>query len=675
MPNPTAEQTQRAAQLRKEINYHNYRYHVLNSPVIGDTQYDLLLAELSALEEAFPALYQPDSPTQRVGGEISEGFEKLAHPAPILSLGNVFGADDLQAWLERIGRVDERALATQFVVEPKFDGLTVVLHYKRGIFIQGATRGNGEVGEEITTNLRTIQSLPLRIPADPNSTLKPPASLVVRGEAFIPINAFNDLNTRLAAAGEKTYVNPRNTVAGALRNLDSRVTANRPIGLLCYQVVAAEGITFSSQWQVLDYLRQMGFPVSDIPRRFNNIQTVANYCQGWATKRDTLDYEIDGMVVKVDDLALFDDLGVVGKDPRGATAWKFPSREAATRLQDIVLNVGRTGVQTPTAILEPVMLGGVTVKQASLHNFDFIAEKDIRIGDQVMVKRAGDVIPYVIGPVTDVRPPGLKPYVPPTTCPSCGDPIQQFPGEVAVYCVNSACPAQLRRNLEYFASKGALDIEGLGERVAAQLVDSGLVHDVADIFSLNREHLLTLEGFADKKADNLITAIRQTKTRSLARLLSGLGIRGVGDVTGRDLAAHFGSLDKLQQATLADLEAIDGIGPNIAQFIVDWFQRPNNQRVLGKLRAAGFWPTQKPSVPASGPLNGLVFVITGTLPNMSRTEAKALIEENGGKVTGSVSKKTSYLLAGEKAGSKLTKAESLGVLVIDEPGLYQLIGG
>ncbi len=670
----TKKDTQRAAKLRQELNYHNYRYHVLETPVITDGEFDRLLAELRELEEKSPELVTPDSPTQRVGSQPSEKFERVEHPAPILSLGNAFGADDTRAWFERILRLDERVENAAFVVEPKFDGLTVVLHYHDGVFVQAATRGNGEIGEEITPNLRTLRSMPLRIPVEKGGP-KPPARLVVRGEAFIPPAEFEQMNRDLEAAGERTYINARNTVSGSLRQLDPQLTAARPISLFCYQVVVAEGIDFGSQWEILEYLRKMGFPVASISARYEDIESVIEHCELWADKRAELEYETDGMVIKLDDLQLQTDLGVVGKDPRGAVAYKYPSQEVTTTLNDIGMNVGRTGVLTPYAILEPVEIGGVTVKQATLHNLDFIADKDIRIGDRVLVKRAGEVIPYVIGPILDVRTGKERKFKPPKKCPSCGEAVERPEGEVALYCVNAACPAQLKRNVEHFVSRDTLDIEGFGEKLAVQLVEEGLVGDVADIFSISRDQLFELEGFAEKKADNLIEAIAAAKSRPLDRLIAALGIRGVGDVVARDLADRFGSLTSLRQAQIGDLEAIEGIGPNIAETVIDWFTRPGNRKVLRKLNKAKFWPEQEvQAAPTEGIFTGLTFVLTGTLPTWSRNEAKTFIEQHGGKNTGSVSKKTSHLVTGENPGSKLAKAQAAGVSILDEAALRALAG-
>ncbi|MBN1665876.1 MAG: NAD-dependent DNA ligase LigA [Anaerolineales bacterium] len=673
--NPTAEYSH-YQELKEQLNDHNYRYHVLDSPVISDYEYDQMLQELRDLETEHPDWVAPDSPTQRAGAAPAEGFNKVRHPGPILSLGNAFDPADVYAWLERIAKLDERARGADFVVEPKLDGLSVVLHYRAGMFVLGATRGDGEVGEEITANLRTVRALPLHIPvgAAPGS-IPVPAYLVVRGEAFMRRSDFDRMNTRLAAAGEKTYLNPRNAAAGALRNLDPKLTASRPLTLLVYQIVTADGPLPTTQHETIRYLQSLGFPVPE-----------SSYCpdlgaciavhQDWQARRDELDYEIDGMVIKINDHSLAENLGVVGKDPRGAIAFKFPAQEVTTQLQAIEVNVGRTGVLTPYAVLDPVEVGGVVVKQATLHNFDYIAEKDIRPGDRVRIKRAGDVIPYVIGPVVAARTGDERLYSPPDTCPACDQPAEHLAGEVAWYCVNAACPAQRVRNVEHFVSRAAMDIVGLGIKIVDQLVKAGLVKDVADLYTLRRDDLLALEGFAEKKADNLLAAIAASKDQPLARLLTALGIRGVGEVVATDLAGHYSDLEALSQAGTAELERIPGIGPNIAQTIFDWFQQPANRTVLQKLKAAGVWPQDGQAGAVQDraqPLAGLTFVVTGSLEQFSRSGVKTFIQDHGGKVTASVSSHTDYLVAGENPGSKLEKAHQLGIPVINEAGLLELV--
>jgi len=685
----------RYEELKSQIGFHNYRYHVLDAPMVSDAEYDKLLNELKRIEAAHPDWVTPDSPTQRAGAKAADRFDKVRHPAPILSLANAFGGADAHAWFERVRKLDERVASAKFVVEPKIDGLSVVLHYRDGIFVQGATRGDGEVGEDITVNLRTVRAIPLKIPVQivnrgpktetPSTIHRPPSYLVVRGEVFIPIKEFDELNKRLEEAGEKTYLNPRNTAAGSLRQLDPALTASRPLTLLVYQIIHSEGGKIpTSQWEILQYLRGLGFPVTDVAKRFDDIESAIVYTETWKEGRDTLPYEADGMVIKIDDLNLAAELGFVGKDPRGAIAFKFPAREVTTKLLNIEVEVGRTGVLTPKAVLEPVEINGVIVKNATLHNFDFIAEKDIRIGDRVLVKRAGEVIPYVIGPLIDARTGKEKTYKPPTACPACGQAVEHFEGEVAWFCVNASCPAQLVRNVEHFVSRGSMDIVGLGIKIAEKLIETGAVKDVADIYGLKREDILEAVTKKDRKtdkeppgkiADNLLTAIENSKNQSLSRLITALGIRGVGEVSAGDLASHFENLDALSRASADDLQQIEGVGPNIAEAIVDWFARPANQKILKKLKTVGLWPVSSPSTAnrQQGSLSGLTFVVTGTLPNLTRDGVKKFIESNGGKVTDSVSKTTSYLVLGAEPGSKFEKAKSLGVPVIDETHLLQLV--
>ncbi len=679
----------RYEELKAQVNLHNYRYHVLDAPIISDLEYDRLLNELKRIESAHPQWITSDSPTQRAGARPADRFEKIRHPASILSLANAFGGDDARAWLERISKIDDRVEKAKFVVEPKIDGLSVVLHYRDGLFVQGATRGDGEVGEDITSNLRTIRAIPLRIPVqtidgrpktDKPSTVPQsgqPSYLVVRGEAFIPTKDFEELNRKLEEAGEKTYLNPRNTAAGSLRQLDPQLTASRPLTLLVYQIVYSEGGEVpTSQWEILEYLKALGFPTTDVAKRFNDLESAIAYTETWNEGRDILPYEADGMVIKIDDLSLAAELGFTGKDPRGAIAFKFPAREVTTTLNDIGVAVGRTGMLTPYAVLEPVEIGGVIVERATLHNFDFISEKDIRAGDRVLIKRAGEVIPYVIGPVVDARSGKEKTYTPPTTCPACGQAVEHFEGEVAWYCVNAACPAQLVRNIEHFVSRGTMDITGLGIKIVEQLIESGLVKDVADLFTLKKEQLLELEGFADKKAENLLKSLEQAKAQSLNRLIAALGIHGVGEVIAGDLSRAFGDLSALSKVSADELQLIEGLGPNIAEAIVDWFSQSANQKVLKKLKAAGVWPEMQKaeSGKRQGALTGFTFVVTGTLPTLSRDGVKEFIEENGGKVTDSVSKKTSYLVLGENPGSKAEKAQALGVKIINEAELRKLTG-
>jgi DNA ligase (NAD+) len=674
----------RYEKLKEQIHFHNHRYHVLDAPVISDAEFDKLLNELKRIEAEHPEWITDDSPTRRAGARPADRFAKVRHPAPILSLANAFGADEARAWLERIARIDDRVEKAKFVVEPKIDGLSVVLHYRDGVFVQGATRGDGEVGEDITQNLRTIRSIPLKIPVESKGP-KVPKYIVIRGEAFLPIKEFELLNRQLEEKGEKTYQNPRNTAAGSLRQLDPELTASRPLTILLYQIIHVEGGKIpSSQWEILEYLKALGFPVTDIAKRFDTLEKALSYTESWEKRRDKLSYETDGMVIKIDNLTLAAELGFVGKDPRGAIAFKFPAREVTTKLLDIRVTVGRTGVLIPNAVLEAVEIGGVIVERATLHNFDYIAEKDIRIGDRVLVKRAGEVIPYIIGPIIDARTGREKKYKPSMNCPSCGQPVEHLEGEVAWYCVNATCPAQLVRNIEHFVSRGAMDIAGLGTRIVEKLIETGKVRDVADIYTLKRADILDAVTKKDRKtekeppgkiADNLLTAIEASRSQPLSRLITALGIHGVGEVMAGDLSRTFPDLDALSKTNLDDLLQINGVGLTTAEGIVDWFSRPSNQKVLMKLKSVGMWPKggqASVSKKKSDKFAGLTFVVTGTLPTFSRDDAKDFIESHGGKVTDSVSKKTSYLVLGENPGSKFDKAKSLGVKIIGEEELKKL---
>lgn len=669
-------QLEELADLRSQIHHHNYLYHVLDSPEISDLEYDRLMLRLSEIENAHPEWITPDSPTQRMLNSVSEGFRKVSHPAPILSLSNAFDVSGVSAWLDRISRLDSRVNSTSFVLEPKIDGLSIVIHYENGRFVLGATRGDGMIGEDITGNIRTIRSVPIFIPVQ-KSEEQAPERLVVRGEAFITIKDFENLNLELTEKGERTYLNPRNTAAGSIRQLDSAITASRPLRCLFYQIVDIQGAAEpATQWETLEYLRRMGFPVTDAAELCLDKASLLAACERWLLTRDRFNFEVDGVVIKINDLALARDLGFVGKDPRGALALKFPAREVTTMLNDIGLNVGRTGVITPYAILEPVEVGGVIVKQATLHNFDYIRDKDIRVGDRVLLKRAGDVIPYVIGPVESARGGSEMPYELPTTCPACGQKLENLPGEVAWFCINASCPAQLIRNLEHFASRGAMDISGMGIKIVEQIATAGLVQDVADVYRLTKQQLLGLEGFGGKKADNLLQGIENSKNQPLNRLIIALGIRGVGEVMAADLARTFRNLDALRQADAGTLQNIEGVGPNISLSITDWFKQPVNVGILEKLKAAKVWPEVEANQSVTtGTLSGLSFVITGTLEGFSREEMKSWIQAKGGDVSDSVSKKTSYLVAGEKAGSKLEKARALGVPVIDQKALFDIAGG
>lgn len=666
---------ERAEQLREDIAYHSYRYFVLDSPLISDGQFDALVDELRTLEAAYPDLITPDSPTQRVGGTPAESFQKVTHPAPVLSLDKATSRAELFAWHTRIRKLlPEDAPPFTYVVEPKFDGLTVILHYREGQFVLGATRGDGAVGEDVTGNLRTIRSLPLRIPVAPDGP-PPPALLVVRGEALILLDDFSKLNAQLLAAGERPFANPRNAAAGSLRQLDPQITAQRPLHLFAYQIVSSEGAPPpATQRETLDYLAALGFPLAEEVAAFETLEEVAEYCEAMNARRAQLPYEADGLVIKIADRATSEALGVVGQRPRSAIAYKFPAQEAVTTLLEVEYSVGRTGVITPTACLDPVPLAGVTVSRATLHNFDFIRERDIRLGDRVVIKRAGDVIPYVTGPLAAARAGDERAIEPPTACPACGEPLSQEAGEVAYYCINADCPAQRIQKLTYFTH--LLDLEGLGDRTAVQLVERGLVANPADLYTLRKDDLLTLEGFAEKKADNLLQAIAGTREQPFARVLAALGIRGVGVSVAQLLTAAYPDLDTLAAASEEALAAIEGLGPIKARHIVTWFAQPHNAAMVEKLRAADL--RLRASLRAGGapvdapqPLTGRTFVITGTL-SRPRDEIQAWIEARGGKVTGSVSKKTSYVVVGDAPGSKYARAQALGVPILSEAELYDL---
>jgi DNA ligase (NAD+) len=674
-----ADTEKQLAELRTQINYHLYRYHTLDDPVISDVEYDRLLNELRRIEAEHPELVTPDSPTQRVGAEPREGFEKVIHPIPMTSLGNAFDDDDMRNWLVRIEKLLPNGVTTdnlEFVVEPKIDGLAVALTYENGLLVQGATRGNGVEGENVTANVRTIKNVPLRLPAHPGGP-PAPARIEVRGEVYMPVADFEKFNRRQLEKGEKLYANPRNSAAGSLRQLDSKITARRPLAMFCYAIGYVDGAEINTQKQALDYLQGLGFSVNPDILCTGSFQEVLDFIHRWMARRDKLPYDADGAVVKINDFAVQQHLGIVGNAPRWAIAYKFPAREATTKLLEIKTNVGRTGQITPYASLEPVNIGGVTVRQASLHNFDDLAKKDIREGDTVVVKRAGDVIPQVVKPVLDLRPADSQPYRPPTHCPVCDQPATYLGDDVALFCVNAACPAQLVRQIEYFVSRGAMDIDGFGIKIGEQLAEEGLIKDVADIYFLTRDQLLGLEGFADKKIDNLLEAIAASKQQPFERVLIGLGIRYVGSMVAGLIVGAFPSMDKIRQASREELEAVEGVGPRIAESIGEWCKRPANLALIEKLRRAGV-ALEITSMPGGEPaaaqvLAGLTFVITGTLPSWTRDEATAFIQQHGGKVTGSVSQKTNYLLVGENAGSKLDKAQALGVTILDENGLKQLV--
>jgi DNA ligase (NAD+) len=663
---------QRAAELREQLHYHSYRYYILSDPQISDGDYDRLFNELRAIEAEYPELATLDSPTRRTGNDLVDDFAKVVHPAPILSLSNAYSPEDLQTWEDRNRKLLPQDIALDYTLEPKLDGLTVVLTYEQGILVKAASRGNGEIGDDITANVRTIKNIPLRIPADP-SAQPAPARLVVRGEVLFLLADFARLNEERIAAGEIPYINPRNTASGALKQKDSRITAQRPLTAYFYDVVAVEGIAWEKRAEMLESLRVWGLPVAPNIQLYPTLDHIIQHIPQWEKARPTLDYEIDGVVVKLNNFRLYRELGFAGKDPRGATAYKYPSQEATTKLLDVVVNVGRTGRIVPSAVLEPVFVAGVTISNATLHNYDVVAKYDIRRGDHVVVKRSGEVIPYVIGPVVSARTGEETPILPPTHCPFCHTPIIKRDDEVDYFCPNLECPERVFRRIDFFTSKGGLDIEGFGTQTVRVLLDAGLIHDEADIFTLDPAALMELDRFGKKKVENLMQGIEAAKQRPFSQTLTALGIDGIGNTVGKLFAAHFLSVDAIMAASVEQLSEVGGVGGVIAESVVNWFSVEHNQRLLAKLKAAGVRWQGEPTARASTGLEGLTFVLTGTLPTLTRDEATALIESHSGKVISSVSKKTSYLVAGESAGSKLEKAQKLGVPVLDEAGLYALI--
>ena len=666
----------RAAELRETIERANHEYYVLDNATLSDAEYDRLFRELREIEAAHPELRTPDSPTQRVGAEPASKLEKVQHLAPMLSLDNAFSPDELRAWETRNARIADEVRTAGYVTEPKIDGLAVALTYEDGIFTRGATRGNGTIGEEITRNLRTIREIPLRLREDGT---RPPARMEIRGEVYMPLSGFEAMNARRAAEGLSTFANPRNAAAGAVRQLDPAVTATRPLRFFAYsiEVDPREGrdLPVRTQSELLDVLAAWGLPVNPLRRHCDTLDDVLEFVREFDTRRNELDYQVDGVVVKVEPLALHRELGVVGgREPRWATAYKFAPDLAVTRLQAIEINVGRTGSLNPYAVLEAVEIGGTTVRLATLHNEEDIRRKDIRVGDRVLVKRAGEVIPQVVGPVVDEGEQRGEPFTMPDHCPACGTPVERPADEVMTYCPNTACPARIFWGLVHFAGRHAMDIRGLGERTAQQLLDKGLVSDVGDLYSLTPEQVLGMEGFKEKSAENLLSGIEESKARGLARALFALGVRHVGEHAAELLARAFGSMDRLMAATADQMAAVHGIGRTTAEALASFFAEPRNREVVEKLARAGVKLTEERAEPAEGPLTGRTFVITGTLPALSRNEATALIEGAGGRVTGSVTKKTDFLVAGEDAGSKLARARELGVPVLTEAELLERTG-
>lgn len=672
-----------ASTLVDELNgvlaLHAHQYHVLDDPIIADAEYDALLRALGSIESQFPHLTRKDSASRRIGSPPRKGFRKHRHRVPLQSLSNAFSADDLRAWYTRCLKILEGEYGDTrpaLNVELKIDGLAVALTYVDGVLNVGATRGDGTTGEEITDNLRTIPSIPLRLPVDAALRVDVPEQLEIRGEAYMKKSDFAALNKRLAADGAKLFANPRNAAAGSLRQLDPAVTASRPLSFFAYTALGDNVGGSDSHFERLAWAAGIGIPTNPNTRLLKSIDEVIDFADAWTRKRETLDYEIDGVVVKIDRIDFQETLGSISNAPRWAIAYKFPSVEATTILKDIIVNVGRTGNITPEAVLEPVPIGGVTVSQATLHNEDYVVSRDIRIGDTVIVKRAGDVIPQVVKPVVDARTGKEKKWRMPKVCPACGNPLFRQEGEADYYCVATDCPEQFVRLVEHFASRGAMDIDGLGSKLAELFVEQGLIETLDDVYRLTADDLTSLEGFAEKRAANLIAGIDASRERNLARLLYALGIRHVGKTTAETIASHFGSLEALSAATLEELEAVDGVGAVIAASIIDWFAVEDNRKLVSDLRSLGVNPVQATErAAADGPLTGKTGVVTGTLDGFSRTEAEAAIKKAGGKATGSVSRKTDFVVAGANAGSKLEKARELGIPVIDEELFRRILSG
>ena len=662
----------RAEELREQLTHHARRYYVLDDPEIGDDEYDALFRELQELEERFPVLATPDSPTKRVGSEPVSELRKVRHELPMLSLANARSAEELRAWVQRMrGHLAREGIedpAFSYVCEPKIDGLAISLLYEDGVFVRGATRGNGEVGEDVTHNLRTISSIPLKV-ADA------PPVLEVRGEVYMSLPDFAALNERRAEAGQSTFMNPRNAAAGTIRQLDPKLAAERPLSMWCYGIGRIDGVRFERHSAGLDWLRERGFRVNGDVQVLDDEDAVVELCQGWEKRRGALDFEIDGVVVKVDDLELQRRLGSVGRDPRWAVAWKFAPTTKVTTLHNVFWNVGKYGDLHPFAALEPVHVGGVTVKLATLHNEEDLRRKDIREGDEVIVTRAGDVIPQVISPAPHAveRPDRSPPPEAPASCPSCETPTIKRKGEVFTRCPNRMCPARRWQLLKHFASEGAMDIEGLGEKQVDVLMREGLVKTVGDFYRLTPEQLVAVDRIGEVSAQRLVERIQASKDRPFGRVLFGMGIEGVGYVTGRNLAQRFRTIDALAEASAEDIAQTPGIGPKVAALIEEQFDDEDMLALVADLKALGLRLESEGAPPGEGVLSGKTLVLTGTLPDLTREEATERILAAGGRVTTSVSKKTDYVVAGDSPGSKLEKAERLGVPVLDEAGLLELL--
>lgn len=664
------EAKERISRLREEIEYHNYRYYCLDDPVISDAEYDRMMRELIELEEKFPEFLSPTSPTQRVGAPPREEFSTVQHTVPMLSLANAMTEEEVREFDKRVKRL-LNTTEIDYVMELKIDGLAVELVYVNGEFVIGSTRGDGYVGEDITQNLKTIRSIPLRLRETPDIAV--PERIEVRGEVYMGKREFEELNKKRAQAGEPLFANPRNAAAGSVRQLDSKITASRRLNIYCYGMGEIRGINIDTHYQFLDYLKRWGLRVNPYARLCTNIEEAIQYYHSIKGIREELPYEIDGTVIKVNRFDYQAILGTVSRSPRWAIAFKFEAHEAVTTIESIVVGVGRTGALTPVALLRPVVVGGVEVSRATLHNEDEIARKGIMIGDTVVVTRAGDVIPEVVRVVKEKRTGHERPFVMPDRCPVCNEEVIRPPGEAIRRCVNINCPAQIKGRIVHFASKRAMDIDGLGERLVEQLVDKGIIKDVADLYYLKKGQLLELERMADKSAQNIIDAINNSKKRPLARFIYALGIRHVGEFIANLLAEHYGDISRLMTATEEELKEIPGIGPEVASSIVAFFRDKKNRETIEKMMKAGFEIEGKPE--EDRPLAGLTFLFTGTLKTMSREEAKRLVEAAGGKTASSVSKRVDYLVVGTEPGSKLEKAKGLEIKVIDEEEFLDMVKG
>lgn len=654
-------------ELRSQIRHHNYLYYVKNEPEISDKEFDELMARLSQLEEKYPRLVTPDSPTQRVGGQPLEEFKTVRHKNPMLSLANTYSPQELIDFDQRIHRW-LKGEPVEYVVELKIDGVSIALIYKDGLLDCGVTRGDGYQGDDITSNLRTIRSIPLRLETQDKNL----ANIEVRGEVYMLKQGFKKLNQQREARGEGLFANPRNAAAGSLKLLDPGLCAARPLDVWIYALGDIKKPVFETHWEILETFRSLGLKASPHVKLCKNIQEAIDYCNLWEAKRETLDYEIDGMVIKVNPLAQQKALGFTAKSPRWAISYKFEARQATTRLKRIILQVGRTGAVTPVAILEPVRVAGVTVSRTTLHNEDEIKRKDIRIGDTILIERSGDVIPNVVKVIKSKRTGKERVFTMPSRCPVCGGPVRRFGEDVVARCENPACPAQLKRRVEHFAHRTAMDIEGLGQAVVEELVDRGLVKDYADLYYLSVDDLLGLEHFAEKSSENLITAISESKGRPLSKLVFALGIRHVGAHVAEVLTSHYPSLDKLARATEEELEKIPEVGPTVAQSVVSFFSQKATRQMIDRLRKAGMRMAEELKVEAPQPLADKTFVLTGSLEGYSRSEAGDLIKRLGGRVTSSVSKSTDYVVAGREPGSKFDKAKALGIKILNEPEFKKL---